>query len=243
MKRLSQFTLVVSLALALCPGAWGQSRGHAPMGVRASSGGVRMVRTTAGVRTIRGTTGGVVLLSNPALVSLAPFFPGAFPVPGLGFDFAHLAAVTRNVKVSDVSVLTTAQRLALAQRFARVSPFFTPFLTSPPEVVVVEQPPVTLVQQPGVAREAAEPVRAQSVEPQATAQPARPPERVRDVGEFVLVRRDGSVVFATAFTTSGDMLTYITPEGARRSLRLSELDVDTTIRMNEERGTTLHLPA
>jgi hypothetical protein len=212
------------------------------MGVRASSGGVRMVRTTAGVRTIRGTTGGVVLLSNPALVSLAPFFPGAFPVPGLGFDFAHLAAVTRNVKVSDVSVLTTAQRLALAQRFARVSPFFTPFLTSPPEVVVVEQPPVTLIEQPGVAREAAEPVRAQSVEPQAT-QPARPPERVRDVGEFVLVRRDGSVVFATAFTTSGDMLTYITPEGARRSLRLSELDVDTTIRMNEERGTTLHLPA
>jgi hypothetical protein len=203
-----------------------------------------MVRTTAGVATIRRTTDGVVLLSNPALVSLAPFFPGAFPVPGLGFDFAHLAAVTRNVKVSDVSVLTTAQQFALAQPFAGVSPFFTPFLTSPPEVIVVEQPPVMLlVQQPRVAEEAAEPVRTRTVEPQATAQPARPPERVPDVGEFVLVRRNGAVIFATAFTTSGDMLTYITPEGVRRSLRLSEVDIDTTMRMNEERGTTLHLPA
>ncbi len=203
-----------------------------------------MVRTTAGVATIRRTTDGAVLLSNPALVSLAPFFPGAFPVPGLGFDFAHLAAVTRNVKVSDVSVLTTAQQFALAQPFAGVSPFFTPFLTSPPEVIVVEQPPVMLlVQQPRVAEEAAEPVRTRTVEPQATAQPARPPERVPDVGEFVLVRRNGAVIFATAFTTSGDMLTYITPEGVRRSLRLSEVDIDTTMRMNEERGTTLHLPA
>src|SRR5262249_42500030 len=243
MKRVCQSALVVSLILVLCPGTWGQSRGHASMGLRASSGGVGMVRMTGGIRAIHGTTGGVVVVGNPALVSFAPFFPGAFPVPGLGFDFAHLAAVTRNVKVSDVSVLTTAQRLALAQRFAQVSPFFIPFLTPGPEVVVVEQPPVALVQQPAVAEEAAVPVRTESPEPRAKAQPAPAPERVPDIGEFVLVRRDGSLVFATAFTSSGGMLIYLTPQGARCWLRRSDLDLDTTIRMNEEPATTLHLPA
>lgn len=72
---------------------------------------------------------------------------------------------------------------------------------------------------------------------------ARASEPLRDVGEFVLVRRDGRLLFAVAFSAEGDQLIYITREGVRRSLPLAELDIEATRRMNEERGTTLRLPA
>jgi len=76
----------------------------------------------------------------------------------------------------------------------------------------------------------------------AAAAPAPPPP-LPDVGEYILVRNDGRVVFASAFTISGDHLTYITREGARRSLPVAELDKDATRRMNEAAGTTVVLPS
>ena len=63
-----------------------------------------------------------------------------------------------------------------------------------------------------------------------------------DAGEFILVRRDGQVAMAVAFTTTGNRLTYISREGTRRSFSLSELDRDATLQMNEANGTTLTLP-
>ena len=71
---------------------------------------------------------------------------------------------------------------------------------------------------------------------------AAPEAPVPDAGEFILVRRDGQVAMAVAFTTAGDRLTYITREGTRRSFSLSELDKDATLQMNEANGTTLKLP-
>jgi len=245
MRSAFHFVLGLVFALAWCAGAQAQAR----VGRSATSlAGAHMVRSSQFRTTFRQADSGVIVVGQPGLFPFAPIsfgaFPvpsfapisfGVFPVPGLGFDFAHLAAVTRSVKVSDLSVLTTAQRLALAQRLTPFISFAVPFLPAPAQVVVVQQPPVVVVQPPP-AEEAA----ARRVEPKQAAELA-PPSPPRDVGEFVLVRRDGRMLFAIAFSTEGDSLVYITPEGVRRTLPLAELDVETTLRMNEERGTTLHL--
>jgi hypothetical protein len=69
-----------------------------------------------------------------------------------------------------------------------------------------------------------------------------PEAPVPDVGQFVLVRKDGQVVLAAAFTISGDRLTYITPEGARHSFLVAELNKENTRQMNDSNGTTVTLP-
>ena len=68
-----------------------------------------------------------------------------------------------------------------------------------------------------------------------------PAAAVPDVGDFILVRRDGRILFASAFSITGDQLRYVTPEGIRRSLPMAELDSDATQQMNEARGTTVQL--
>jgi hypothetical protein len=82
--------------------------------------------------------------------------------------------------------------------------------------------------------------------PMATAQPsvsqsqALPPEP--DLGPLILVRRDGQELKAVAFTITGDRVTYITPEGMRRSFAVAELDKESTREKNDVNGTTVVLP-
>jgi hypothetical protein len=64
---------------------------------------------------------------------------------------------------------------------------------------------------------------------------------VPDVGDFILVRRDGRILFASLFSVIGTQVRYITPEGTRRTLALADLDSDATQEMNEARGTTVQL--
>jgi hypothetical protein len=156
----------------------------------------------------------------------------------LGFDYDHLVAVDRSHRNRD-------------GRFRRnefITPIFfggglplydyadlgydtqlQPQEPSTPTVIVLQQPPQPAVMQPP---------------PAAPAQEASPttPDPVRDVGDFILVRRDGQVALAAAFTTSGDRLTYITREGTRRSFPVAELDTVATRQMNDANGTTLTLP-
>jgi len=63
-----------------------------------------------------------------------------------------------------------------------------------------------------------------------------------NAGQLILVRRDGQILQAVAFTTSGDRLTYITSNGIRRSFPIVELDKDATRQMNDAGGTTVALP-
>jgi hypothetical protein len=58
----------------------------------------------------------------------------------------------------------------------------------------------------------------------------------------MLVRKDGQVVLVNAFTISEDRLTYITPEGARHSLFVADLDKENTRQRNDANGTSLTLP-
>jgi hypothetical protein len=50
------------------------------------------------------------------------------------------------------------------------------------------------------------------------------------------------VVFAVAFSSSADRLTYITPQGTRHSVPLSQIDLEATREMNDAAGSPLVLP-
>lgn len=200
------------LGLSLCAGAQAQSRRHS----------------------------GMVVRSDARLIHTGGFVVESFPVPGLGFDFPHLAAISRGLQTtSTIGVHAVVPFI----------PILSPGYISPPQVIVVQQPtPVVVVPQAAQADDSRDPVeetrgRARRAEPRENLEPATPPQPPPDVGEFVLVRRDGRLLFAIAFSSDGNKLTYVTREGVRRSLPLSELDSEATVRMNEERGTTLHLPS
>ena len=60
-----------------------------------------------------------------------------------------------------------------------------------------------------------------------------------DVGAFTLVIHTGQTIQAVAFTRTRDQIVYITADGARHAMASSELDVDATERINQERGTPL----
>ena len=63
------------------------------------------------------------------------------------------------------------------------------------------------------------------------------------VYEYVFVKRDGTKIFAVAYSLTKDNLQYITKEGLRRTLPLTALDFEATQKSNEERGNTVTLPS
>jgi hypothetical protein len=76
----------------------------------------------------------------------------------------------------------------------------------------------------------------------AVQQPEPEAAPVPDVGSYTLILRDGSEVDAIAFTRSNDNVVYITPEGGRRTIAIQKIDVDSTLQINEDRGTPLRTP-
>jgi hypothetical protein len=166
---------------------------------------------------------------------------GAFrAVPGLGFDYPHLAAISGN----------SAGTMSFGAQFGDGSSFITPvflggypyeYQPAPqqPQVIVIQQPsPIVVVQQPTPVSQAPS---APSKESAAPSQPPAEAAPAQDVSPFVLIRRDGRTLFATAYSVIGTDLRYITPEGIRRTLPLAELDVSATRQMNEDRGATFRL--
>jgi hypothetical protein len=67
-------------------------------------------------------------------------------------------------------------------------------------------------------------------------------ESLPDEGEFTLILRSGQEIEAVAFTRVNDRIVYITTGGGRRTVAVRELDVDATVRLNQERGTPLQIP-
>src|SRR5271155_5082388 len=63
-----------------------------------------------------------------------------------------------------------------------------------------------------------------------------------DAGQLILVRKDGEIVTPNAFAISGDQLVYISRQGARLSFPVSDLDKDTTRKMNQANGTNIAIP-
>ena len=162
-------------------------------------------------------------------------------VPGLGFDYPHLAAISGN-------------RHRHSNRFFGGDPFGFGggFLWGPS--VVVEEVPVAESQPTVIEEEVAD---------DASDDAPRPPRRARasrvvsdpqpestvasapqpDPEQFVFVRRDGGLVFAVAYSWDNGTLRYVTPEGLRRSMGRDALDLSATEQFNEQRGLNFRVPA
>jgi hypothetical protein len=63
-----------------------------------------------------------------------------------------------------------------------------------------------------------------------------------DEGEFTLILRSGQEIEAVAFTRVNDRIVYITINGGRRTVAVREVDIDATVRLNQEHGTPLQIP-
>lgn len=162
------------------------------------------------------------------------------PVPGLGFDYSNLAALNHDLAVRAIIDPITQQELALSERLLQLTPtapISSSFFASEPVVMLEQQPPqVIIVQQPQSSAEQAAAEAPASAVPAGVEQPPLP-----DVGQFVLVQRDGTQIQAVAFTRQSDRIVYITTDGRRRSIAISDLDTAATQRLNGERGTPFQL--
>jgi len=146
-------------------------------------------------------------------------------VPGLGFDFPHLAAIS------------SSSRLHRRRFFDDGVPFgFGGFLSSPSviveEVPVAESQPTVIEEEvaddtpdaPRQLRRARASREVSDPQPESTVTQAPQP----DPEQFVFVRRDGGLVFAVAYTWENGTLRYVTPEGLRRSMSRDALDLRVT---------------
>jgi hypothetical protein len=164
-------------------------------------------------------------------------------VPGLGFDFPHLAAISGALHNGSFRFGHHEHNGggAFVPIWFGGYPFYyddSSYEQAPQQAE--PQPQIIVIQQPAPAQPVAD--SAGEAENAAVA-PSAPQtsETVRDVGEFILVRRDGRIVFASMFSVVGEQLLYITPEGMRHTIPVAELDADATQQMNEARGTTVQL--
>jgi hypothetical protein len=187
--------------------------------------GSPVVRTRNGARIIHRNNSGNFAFTGPDFQD----------VPGLGFDYPHLAAVS-------------GSRRFHGSRFGGGFPFgFSGFLLSPPVIVdegaaadpQVAEEEVTddapIVQRAPRRSRVSRP----SSEPDAQSAPAAVP----DVEQYVFVRRDGSLVFAVAYAWENGTLRYVTPDGLRRSIERDALDLSATQQFNEQRGLNFRAPA
>jgi hypothetical protein len=169
-------------------------------------------------------------------------------VPGLGFDYPHLAAISRGQINNSSSHFVhnghRGQGLFVPIFFGGYPYYPDDFGYDQPEQQPAQQPQlqpqIIVIQQPVPAQQPADSgLDAGNVSPSVPA--AQPAEPIPDVGNFLLVRRDGRILFASAFSVVGGQLQYITPDGIRRTVAISELDADATQQMNEARGTTVQI--
>ncbi|MGH9678285.1 MAG: hypothetical protein ACRD36_14360, partial [Candidatus Acidiferrum sp.] len=207
---------------------------HVTVGTRPAAG-MRLVRTRSGALVYRpvqprtnrllGAPSGRAVLSQD--------------VPGLGFDFPHFAA-THPQGTHDRDHDRNRGFIGAYFPFYGGG-YYLP--TYPEDNEQAEAPPADV--QPVAAEEPApgyasgRPPAAQSPrdyvpEPQSAA-----PQQTE---EYVFVRRDGTLFFATAFAWENGTLRYITREGLRQTLTLDKIDLNATQKFNEQRGLNFTLP-
>jgi hypothetical protein len=194
--------------------------------------------------------------------SFAPFFFSENPqfrgVPGLGFDFPHLAAISGHLHFNPAFEHDRLGRNdnSFVPIFWGENPGSSDFIDPSviqqiqqefqqqglpqPQIIAIQQPaPVAGEQLTSRVPQASPNSPASSIAP-SVASPV-PVAPIRDVGEFILVRRDGRILFASAFYVSEGVLQYVTPESIRRTVAVAELDAEATRKMNEALGTSVDL--
>jgi hypothetical protein len=185
--------------------------------VRSANGTVHLVRR------ISRTT------SRPLRQSLETNFDDA--VPGLGFDFVHLAAVHPNG--------------FRHRRFSSVGGFF-PFFSGGfviPSIPTVEEEAAGDEADEVVEQTPRRVVHVIQPEPQPVSNGPSYQGPTQQSEEYVFVRRDGTVFFAVAYSWENGALRYITNQGLRGTLTREALDLGATQQFNEQRGLSFRLPA
>lgn len=201
-----------------------------------------------GTNTAGGTASNpnVVVLNADSLASLD--LTGQ--VPGLGFDYEHLAAISGNLAEKALIDPATQAELALLARFNRgafAPEYFlwdypysesepTTYDNSDPQPQTQSTPQIVIVQTPAAAPGAQAYGQGEASADLQTARPALP-----DASDFLLVLKNGVMVSAVAFTRKGDQLIYVTKEGNRRTMDMASIDADATSKVNAARGTPLKL--
>jgi hypothetical protein len=169
-------------------------------------------------------------------------------VPGLGFDFPHLAAISGALRNNPSMHFQhhdfRGQGSFVPIFFGGYPYYYNETGYDQPEQQAAQpsqpQPQIIVIQQPAPAQQNAETGSgAGNPSPSLAAPQADVP--IPDVGNFILVRRDGRLLFASVFSVVGSQVQYVTPEGIRRNLAISDLDAVATQQMNEARGTTVEI--
>jgi hypothetical protein len=230
------FVIALSFGLAISASAHGRASSVPMHGfsapARGSSGSARRISGPGRATGFRHGFGVPPLVGTP----LNPNFAPIRGVPGFGFDFEHLAAIERPFRDRFGH---QRRGLFFTPLFFDALPFSYPYDSEMPDYYSeAEQQPQFIAApqlQPNVPPPA-ETAPRQSAAPQPSSAP--PPE----LGQLILVRSDGQVLLAVAFTVRNGQLTYITSEGTRRSFPVSELDKEATRQMNDANGTTVSLP-
>ena len=158
-------------------------------------------------------------------------FAGGYPVPGLGFDYAHFFAVHPNwgrFHPVDGVLLSWGG----GGGFYMPVPYYTESTPEEEEEQAVSNPQQPVSNPQIVAEEPAAPPRTRSGS-YLSAEP---------VPEFVFVKHDGSTFSAVAYSWTKDKLQYVTKDGLRRSTGIDTIDLPATERMNEERGNSVNFP-
>ncbi len=179
------------------------------------------------VRTSPGVTSGTVF-AQPA------FENEDYGVPGLGFDYAHYAAVHPNSGREHF-------------RGGSVVPFvgggiFVPAVGYVEPGVAAE--PAADEEQSENAAAAPESAEAAPIEQAQVASRSRAKSNSPEVAspEYIFVRRDGTVFFAVAYSWINGNLQYVTQDGFRKLAPLGTLDLDATAQFNEQRGLSFRSP-
>jgi hypothetical protein len=201
------------------------------------------VRPPSGMHWVRTHSGAIV--ARPIQRSTAPVQRAGSGrallsqdiVPGLGFDYAHVAAVHPN----GFNGRGRNNRFAFAYFPFYGGGYYMPFSSDDS----VDDAPAADAQQ----AYAGEPEPTQSADTERPARPSRDyvpaPQTAseQEAEQYVFVRRDGTVFFAAAYAWENGTLRYITSEGLRRTVSADKLDLDATQQFNEQRGLNFRLPA
>jgi hypothetical protein len=214
--------------------------GHVMISRSASGQVMRRGVGTSGVRTYRTrvgtavTRGGQLSAARRRVISR-----GAESVPGLGFDYSHIAA-TRPGGVNGRHRNRNGRNDgAVLFPFFGGGGYFVPTGSD----LIGDYGSEGQVAQDAEEEDGPAPVERPARTYTVDRLPLGPPAPQRDVPEYIFVRRDGTVFFAVAYTWESGSLRYVSSEGLSRSVARETLDLNATQQFNEQRGMAFRSPA
>jgi hypothetical protein len=207
--------------------------GGAPHVVARVSPGTRPATTVIRRTRTAGTPNRNITVASGA--TNLPVFSTAMNVPGLGFDFPHLAAVSPH---QGHGRFGNRQNIPFG--------FGGGFLLSSPGIIVDNPQAVEEAQQAAPDDNGVGPAGVDGPrDPQYAYVPrvVPAPEPPADASEYVFVRRDGGLLFAVAYSWDNGTLQYVTRDGVRKTVTQDSLDMNATQQFNEQRGLSFRVPA